>query len=144
MSVSKTAARIKAIRKHACVFKDDRDFLFYELEKRDKVIKLLADGIKMRQNQSALERTLEASRVIYSKEYVDPKLEVVADPNIPAGEAHLQVDGQTVAKIVNIEPEPKHYVLDVAPIFPWKYTREINGKVFVSNDNIKWEKYAKS
>ncbi len=69
----RTAARIKAIRKAAAVFKEDRDFLFFELEKRDKVIKLLAEAIKMRQTQTALERTLEAGRVIYASEYAEKK-----------------------------------------------------------------------
>lgn len=68
-----TALRIKQIRKAACVFKDDRDFLFFELEKRDKVIKLLADAIKMRQTQTALERTLEAGRKIFTLEFREKK-----------------------------------------------------------------------
>lgn len=68
-----TMTRIIAIKKAAVVFKDDRDFLIFEIEKRNRVIKMLADGIKARHGQRTLEATLERARALYVSEYPEVK-----------------------------------------------------------------------
>lgn len=60
-----TLENLRLIRKSAAIFKDDIAFLDFELKKRNKIIKLLTNGINMRMTQRSLENLLVTAKALF-------------------------------------------------------------------------------
>lgn len=69
MSYAAQIKKIKDLARYASIFRDDIKFLIFEIEKRDKVIKIISDAVKMRLTQNQLEKKLEIGRAEFLKTY---------------------------------------------------------------------------
>jgi hypothetical protein len=60
-------ARIKDCKKYSGVLRDDKDFLIFEIEKRNRVIKILGDAIKAKLEFSGLDHELNRAKAEFEK-----------------------------------------------------------------------------